>query len=75
MSIERIRPDKITIINHIVQHAADVMEAKAEYNELVAEQMEEKGDWERGRVERLHLMNKRILDAVALIRENEGCWN
>ena len=39
--------DKNTIINELVDSAADVMEAKAEYNKLVAEQFEKKGDMER----------------------------
>jgi hypothetical protein len=64
--------DKNTIINEMINNTADVMEAKADYNECVAEQMEQKGKVETA--ERLREMNKRIMGAVALIRENAGCW-
>ena len=67
-----MRRDKNTIINELVDNAAEVMEAKAEYNELVAEQFEKKGDMER--VQRLREINTRIADAVALMRDWAGSW-
>jgi len=60
------------IINEVVANAADIMEQRAEYNALVAEQFAEKGD--RGRAERLAQINQRIIDAIVLMREFDGCW-
>lgn len=64
--------DKNTIINQMIMNAADVMEAKIEYNEIVVEMFEEKGDTER--VKNLRDLNVRIAAAIATIRENDGCW-
>ena len=63
---------KNTILNELVANAAELMENHADYNEIVAEQFEEKGDMER--VERLRRLNKRIAEAVELMREYAGCW-
>lgn len=64
--------DKNTIINEIVGNAADVMAAKLDFNECVAEQMERKGNTDVA--SRLRAQNARIADAVALMREFGGCW-
>lgn len=66
------RRSKDNIINLVVENAADIMEAKAEYNELVAEQLAANGKSETA--DRLRSQNKRIAEAVKLIRENAGCW-
>lgn len=64
--------DKNTIINQLVGNAADVMENKMDYNEIVAEMMDEKGD--HACAKRLRDMNTNIAAAVELMRENGGCW-
>lgn len=63
---------KDTIINEMVLNTACVMEAKVEYNELVAQQMEAKGDINTAT--NLRAYNKRIADAINVIRASEGCW-
>lgn len=67
------RKGKDTIINEMVVNAADVMEAKAEYFEMVAAQFDEKGDTVTAAHWRRHIPG--IVAAVALIRENAGCWS
>jgi len=68
-----MRNDRTTILNHIVAHAADLMEAQKEYNELVIDQLVLKGK-DSLTVAKLTEENRRIIDAVVLMRENGGCW-
>lgn len=64
---------KNTILNTIVANAADLMENTKEFNELVIQQFKEKGGHEE-QIAKLESENKRITEAVALMRENAGCW-
>lgn len=64
--------DRHTILNEMVLNVADIMEAKAEYLELVAQQYEEDGNIERAEEWRKDL--PKIQEAVALIRSKSGCW-
>ena len=64
--------DRHTILNEMVLNVADIMEAKAEYLELVAQQYEESGNIERAEEWRKDL--PKIREAVALIRSKSGCW-
>ena len=66
------RKDKNSIINQIVSNAADVMEAKAEEEEMIADLFEGKGDHERA--SKLRDRIKCTTEAVALMRANAGCW-
>lgn len=60
------------IINDLVLAAADVMQAKADYLELVAKQFEDNGadlvanNWR-------HEI-KRINTAISIIKQRAGCW-
>lgn len=67
-----MREDKHTIINHIVAHAADIMEAKVEHLEDLVEVFREKGDTER--VQSVGRDIEPMKAAVALMREYGGCW-
>lgn len=64
--------DKNTIINEIMANAADIMEAKLDYIELVAKQFEDKGNAEQAARCRKDI--PRIKAAVELMREYGGCW-
>ena len=64
--------DKNSILNRLVEDAASLMEAKAEYIELVAEQFDEKGDKERAATWREDI--PKINAAVELMRERAGSW-
>jgi hypothetical protein len=64
--------DKSQIINEMVINAADVMEAKSEYLEMVAKQFDEQGCSERASFFRQDL--PKIKEAVELIRKRAGCW-
>lgn len=65
--------DKDTIINQIVSDAARIMEMKVEFNESVINQM--KHDPERRETAaELYETNKRIKEAIDLMREHGGCW-
>jgi len=66
--------DKGTIINQIVSDAARIMEMKMEFNELVIEQMVDNPD-RADTVRILTALNKRIKEAIEMMRENEGCWS
>lgn len=70
--------DKNTIINMIVEHAADIMEAKADYNKLVSDQFKEKvivTQHDKITSDRLDAQNALIMQAVKLMRDNGGCWS
>jgi hypothetical protein len=66
-------PCKNTILNSLVANAADLMESQKEFNECVIQQFKEKGGCE-DRIAKLEEENRRITEAVALMRENAGCW-
>lgn len=62
---------KNTIIAEMVLNAACVMEDKAEFLEILAEQYD---DTDAERAARIRKDIPRILEAVELIREFGGCW-
>lgn len=65
--------DKNTIINRMVDDAAEVMEAKAEYDELVIGQLV----GNPAKAETVAILRERVKktrEAVALMRDNAGCW-
>lgn len=64
--------DKNTIINDMVMAVADIMEAKAHENDCIIELLLETGVVDK--FNRLREKNARIMEAIDLIRENEGCW-
>lgn len=64
--------DKNTIINHLVTHAADIMEAKADYLDDVASMFGAKGD--TALAYRLQNQAWKTREAVEVMREHEGCW-
>lgn len=64
--------DKNRIINEMVANTADVLEAKAEEVECIAEQYEAKGDIERATDWRKDL--PAIRSAVEIMRLRAGCW-
>lgn len=64
---------KNTILNTIVANAADIMESRVEMNELIIEQLEEKGGKEET-VAKLKDLNRRATEAIELMREYGGCW-
>jgi hypothetical protein len=70
--------DKSSIINKIVEHAADIMEAKMEFNKLVSDQYKEKviiTAHDKIISDRLDAQNSRIQLAIDVMRDNAGCWN
>jgi hypothetical protein len=63
---------KCQIINEIVTNASDIMEAKAEEMECIAQQFDAKADTERA--ERLRKDVQEIGKAIELMRRFGGCW-
>ena len=64
--------DKSRIINELVSSASDIMEAHADYLELVAEGFDESNQPERAAKWREDI--PKIHQAVELMRRLEGCW-
>jgi hypothetical protein len=64
--------DKSRIINEMVVNASDVMEAKAEEMERIAQQFEAKGDTQRAKHIKADVPE--IKKAIELMRKLEGCW-
>ena len=65
---------KSTIINEIVMNAADIMESKIEFNELVIQQYEKIG--QRGcQIGVFKQENRETRQAIEHMRKNAGCWN
>lgn len=64
--------DRNRIINEMVASATDVMEAKAQEMELIAQQFDAKGDV--GRAEFFREDVREIREAVKLMRKLDGCW-
>lgn len=62
-----------SVLNSIVDNAADIMECQRHFNEKMIEVLEKKPDNE-DRIAILKATNIRIADAVALMRENKGGW-
>lgn len=69
-----------TIINEMMQNAAEVIKNKIEYNNLVIQQLEEKeaaeftSKFTSFTLMRLREENAKNAAAVAHIEENAGCW-
>lgn len=69
------RQDKNTIINHVVKHAADIMEAKAEFHEILAKVLRESGKPDEIRsAGLLEAENEKTRAAVEHMRTCGGCW-
>ena len=63
---------KNRMINEIVENAAFIMEAHAQQLELIAEQMEAKGDAVRAASCRKDI--PAITEAINIMRKLSGCW-
>jgi hypothetical protein len=66
--------DRDTILNDMVSTAADIMEAKVNYNLIVLEQIVEKRGQMDEVAQRIRIENKRIEDAINIMRKIGGCW-
>lgn len=64
--------DKTRILNEMVEHAADIMELKMEYQQLMIEQYIEKGDI--GRLEHWQNEHNKTEECVNFMRDRGGCW-
>lgn len=71
MSDKAPRKDKNAIINCIVKHAADIMEARADELELIADKYDSKGEY--GRAEVIRTDRNAIVDAVVFMRQRSWC--
>lgn len=69
--------DPTILVDNIMQSALHILEGKKEFNELVLEQLVSKNEtdvFDADRVRKLIVTNKRIDEAVRLIKEHDGCW-
>jgi hypothetical protein len=63
---------KDTILNGLMDSAASLIAAKIEYNKLVLEQFQEKGD--TARIEALSAAIDEMTMAMNVIEKWSGCW-
>jgi hypothetical protein len=64
--------DKNTILNDLMDNAAELMAGKIQYTQIVLEQFQEKGDTER--IATLTADIAEMTAAMKTITKRSGCW-